>query len=339
MNHYQLIASKADLAGFVDEVLPAPEGQERDYLVYFLSMSARNKYLSDEQREEIHLGRTEMFNRKGVYVPEDMTPGEAVYRTVRRMQVPEGAYFNKSGTHPLPVIPYVFTIYMNLDLANTLEAWNATANQMNATITDRALDRNVRIPNPESVYRTELQRSKKKKTLVDTDVDVPFLTEKERYRLALAMFDALQKHSNQSHMSLKGWMVRTTSGFHLLLLKDGIRHDFMTTIRNVVFEERLFSGLPEPFSTPERGCLTMDEVCNHRLALLEGNSVAISFANGRDVRPHKVYPYDPSLCKWEVEPNKNRMLPLPGTYQPTHHRLVKQGHPPKFVVTYEQLHE
>ena len=54
-NH--IIASVGELKYFFDEVLK-PLGPTE---VFFLSLSARNKYLSEEKRDYYHLGRSEMF--------------------------------------------------------------------------------------------------------------------------------------------------------------------------------------------------------------------------------------------------------------------------------------
>jgi len=298
--HYQLVGNAETLKRFVREVMPEPPEGKEDYMVYFLSMAARNKYLSTKEREEIGVGRSEMFNRTSVFANK-MERGEAVLRAVRNMETPVGSYYGRASGEPLPDNPHVLTLYANLDLANTLEAWNAAAATMNTTFMNLALGRDVHVPNPEGVFRTELQRSKAVRKLVDVDADVPFLTMEERFVLVETFMEEVR--NAQEGKPVKAWVVLTTGGFHLLFDKDTLKHNYMETVRAVVTSRWLFSN--EPWhggpDRPDREH-TLESLAEFRKVGCNQNPDA--------------FPYDPALCEWEVTRNDNRMVPLPGTYQP-----------------------
>ncbi len=57
---YKFIQDKYELKRFYDFILPDLLPNE----VYFVSLSARNKYLTTEERYDLSLGRTEMFERR-----------------------------------------------------------------------------------------------------------------------------------------------------------------------------------------------------------------------------------------------------------------------------------
>ena len=58
--YVNLIADVDELKWFYDNVLPNLKQAE----VYFLSLSGRNKYLTDEEKQYYQLGRNEMFENQ-----------------------------------------------------------------------------------------------------------------------------------------------------------------------------------------------------------------------------------------------------------------------------------
>lgn len=66
MAYFKIVHDENELRTFHDLLTKHPI---KKHCSYFISMSARNKYLSDEEKRQIDLGRTEMFSRK--IVPDD----------------------------------------------------------------------------------------------------------------------------------------------------------------------------------------------------------------------------------------------------------------------------
>ena len=80
------------------ELVPDLEKDE----VYFISLSAMNKYLTYKEREKYALGRTEMFGRTVVKSKEDFDfafkklETNLLYKTTKNgMQIPEKSIFQK----------------------------------------------------------------------------------------------------------------------------------------------------------------------------------------------------------------------------------------------------
>ena len=58
-DYYKIIYSEDELKWFFDHCVPSLKKDE----VFFCSLSARNKYLTEEERETLGLGRTEMMSK------------------------------------------------------------------------------------------------------------------------------------------------------------------------------------------------------------------------------------------------------------------------------------
>jgi hypothetical protein len=87
----------------------------KDEEAYFLSMSARNKYLTEEERKEYNLGRTEMFARE--LVKEGSW--EAFIRVLKSMQVSRGGYTSR-GDVTLP--DKCLVVYANINPRSGIKA-------------------------------------------------------------------------------------------------------------------------------------------------------------------------------------------------------------------------
>ena len=102
--------------------------------VYFHSMSCRNKYLTDEEREHYAIGRAEMFFGA---ISRDR---EKLYRNICRCETNPEAFTGKTGV-ALPTKAMV--IYMNLHTSDSIKAFRhfqSTINEEMARITDNAIN-------------------------------------------------------------------------------------------------------------------------------------------------------------------------------------------------------
>lgn len=170
-------------------------GISNDEVIY-LSLSARNKYLSEEDRELYNLGRSEMFNRKILYEPKHF-----IY-TLKEMSVfPQ---YSKKGTK-LPIEPNILTVYANINPCSLSIAFHKTSQKFYDAIL------NGSSINPYAQYKTELQRSRSRKNFIDLDLDVPFLDEDEKLELIIDIKKSLHEYANIVYA------ISTKSGAHFLL--------------------------------------------------------------------------------------------------------------------------
>lgn len=111
MNNYSIVHDEKELKWFYDNILPSLKDTE----VYFVSLSARNKYLSTEERTKLQLGHTEMFYKTIIRKRE----WEIFLRTLRKFEVSEGGYTTKNNFN----IPQKCLVcYFNINPSNTLLA-------------------------------------------------------------------------------------------------------------------------------------------------------------------------------------------------------------------------
>jgi hypothetical protein len=116
--YIQLIES--EVKWFFDHVMPPLTDTE----CYFLSLSARNKYLSAEEREELQLGRTEMFEKRLVRKKE----WSRFIRTLRKMECDERGYTTKNNS---PIPSKALVCYININPSDTLKALSAFQSLIN----------------------------------------------------------------------------------------------------------------------------------------------------------------------------------------------------------------
>jgi len=109
---YKIISDINELEKFYNEVMPRLTKDE----VYFVSLSARNKYLTKEEHDELQLGRTEMFSRS--IVRNDSF--DRLVRTLRKYETADGSYVTKNGSN----IPSKSVVcYFNINPSSALKAY------------------------------------------------------------------------------------------------------------------------------------------------------------------------------------------------------------------------
>jgi hypothetical protein len=198
--------------------------------VYFVSMSARNKYLSLDERLEYNLGRSEMMGRK---IIKSNSPDEYL----RVLHSYEHPWYGKSYVE-LP--PKCLMCYANINASSGKKALKEFYSKTNEILF--SLD-----TNPESFENlryldTELmncyQRARSVKTWIDIDFDSP---DRE--------FSLRQVHEFKEYLtgnSIFFLIIETHSGFHVLLLKDSIKSDFFHKVSTLDYEaKRVFPNRAE----------------------------------------------------------------------------------------------
>jgi hypothetical protein len=212
-NH--IIASVGELKYFFDEVLK-PLGPTE---VFFLSLSARNKYLSEEKRDYYHLGRSEMFAKSIVREYS----WERFLRTIRRFECHREGYLTQNG---LPIPSEALVCYININPSETLKVIREfdrilseyTFELLNTAVAGRDRENILnRLNKIDNNLLTAYQKSTGTKHWIDFDMDVdkrwkPF--ESVRIKAFLASKDIGDSEAV--------W-VDTKSGYHLMIARDKLK--------------------------------------------------------------------------------------------------------------------
>ena len=159
-----LIHDEAQFDAFLDW-LPEPGADER----FFLSLSARSKYLNDAEREAFDLGRTEMFSR----VTAHDKPG--IKYALQKMQASLLYRRTRNGSE-IPAKSLV--VYINLDPSSMVQACQQFMLQVQKAMADnlRALQQG-RTPDfhvfqsAERQLLNAIQKAHGRKRMLDIDID------------------------------------------------------------------------------------------------------------------------------------------------------------------------
>lgn len=281
---YKIIADEKELKWYYENILHPLENNE----VYFVSLSARNKYLTAKEREDLQLGRTEMFARKIISIDK----WEVFLRSIKSFEINEGGYTTKNNSN----IPEKSMVcYFNINPSCSIKAYNMFNKTMNdymfelayCSIHDRAKENILkRINKQRTLLMNCYQKSRGTKHWLDLDFDVP-----EYFNAPKLMKDFLNA------LKIEYYWVETKSGYHLLIDIDSLSK-MKVNPQNICQEGliRLFRATTEKQrgSTPK----------------YEGKNTIVIDSK-----------------KYEIIINKNAMIPLPGTYQAGHKVTVlnKEG--------------
>lgn len=187
------------------QILPDLQKDE----VYFMSLSARNKYLTDDERAFYHLGRTEMFSRTVVKSKDNFDYGMSkmyaslLYkRTKSKIKFPEKSLI----------------AYVNINPSSTIKAYEMFVNDMNKELFGiiAGLDNNKNVPYAsfKKIERNLLnciQKSKSRRVYIDIDMDV----KNESYikHLIAELVDKVEFYP-----------IKTKSGYHCLIKAETLKN-------------------------------------------------------------------------------------------------------------------
>lgn len=138
--------------------------------VLFVSLSARNKYLTEQERRATGLGRTEMFERKIIH---DMSV-HSFLDVIKRYEIERSVYKSRAGQ----VIPYhALRVYMNINPSSMMKATSAFIQnvllmQNEALLSDgKHLQYVKTMQKADSYFKKFIQKSRGTKLFVDFDFD------------------------------------------------------------------------------------------------------------------------------------------------------------------------
>lgn len=199
-----LIQDKVQFIKFIS-ILPDLKNDE----VYFLSLSARNKYLTKEEREYYSLGQTEMFGRTIARSKEQL-----IDYSIKKL---EATLAYKTTRNHLPIPEKCLVAYMNINPSSMIKAYYQFQNEMNRQMSEimQALQKGKQ-PNYSFINIQDrelmncIQKSPSNKYFIDIDCDT-----KEEGTIKF-LIDRLKDKQITFHT------IETQGGFHFLLEKSSI---------------------------------------------------------------------------------------------------------------------
>lgn len=179
--------------------------------VNFMSLSARNKYLDEEERVKFSLGRAEMFGRVIVrnkdfkYAFNKLYANFLAHRTRNDLKIPTKC----------------LVVYININPSSMIKAYNEFKNNVDKIISDGLLAyRNESKPNLiglnnlDGLLKKHIAHATSRKKFIDIDID--------GLDADIAL-EFIEKKLNQVGIFEFG-IVRSKGGIHLLLFRDYLKH-------------------------------------------------------------------------------------------------------------------
>lgn len=213
MNEYiKIVYDEEELKWFFDNVLPELSPTE----VYFISLSARNKYLSKKEREFYALGRTEMFQKTIVRKRE----WEKFKRTVYKFECNEKGYTTKND---MPIPQKTMVCYININPSDTLVALKNFSDLLNeynlemASLLQSGGNKENffnRLNKVDNNLLTYYQQATGKKHYIDIDFDLTMKNE--------GFINEISNYIESRGISTYFWL-DTHSGYHLLVKKEEVK--------------------------------------------------------------------------------------------------------------------
>jgi len=206
---YQIIHDVEELKWFHENVLPELQATES----HFVSLSARNKYLSGEEKISTALCGTEMFEKRLV----STNSWRSFLRTIRKFETNEGSYTTTKTGANIPAKALV--VYLNINPSDALKAYRDFTHKMNEymfEISQIALKKRdssnimAKVRKQQSLLMNSYQKAPGKKTWLDFDFDID-----KRFYPSMQIIAKNVKERNG-----RAYIIDTKSGFHLLVSKD-----------------------------------------------------------------------------------------------------------------------
>lgn len=178
--------------------------------VWFVSLSARKKYISEKEASEINLNRAEMFNRQIIRSTEKFS------HVIQRLSA-EG-YYTKDG-HPYPEKSIV--TYFNINPTSMINAYAKFTKQVTNLLAELSLKEGpiaehtlTQIKKLDVLFMNHVQQQRSIKNFIDIDVDT-----KDKKVLQTLLNEL--KNNNASCL-----VVSTHGGYHVLIYRNTINFNY-----------------------------------------------------------------------------------------------------------------
>lgn len=217
-----MIQDYSELSRFYDKLYDL----ERDE-IFFVSLSCRNKYLSEEERKKYHLSGNEMFCREFIFeknMEKFVEIFEKMYHDFFFKDLPEKGlvtYFNLNPTSSIKA--YLnFKKEMDEELVRLVDSLH--------TGTEYREQVYHRFKNSQSVLKTQFQKYRSRKILIDVDFDVKSKDPIEEFQDELLKNDVMY------------FTTETRSGYHVTMKKDTIHFNYNEIIERLNTDVEVFDG-------------------------------------------------------------------------------------------------
>lgn len=197
----RIVADPAVISDFVSHLPDLGENE-----VYFLSLSARNKYLNNDEREFFSLGQTEMFSRQ-IAIDRD-----GIALALNRMK---GDLESKRTRNGKEIPNRSLVVYMNIHAMSTLKAYGTFVAEMNRhqiEVIHSLLNGNT--PNLTAFLRmntrlmNHIQKATGTKVYLDIDIDAP-------KDLARSICESIQEPL--LYRGIPHLVINSRGGYHVLV--------------------------------------------------------------------------------------------------------------------------
>ena len=200
---YNFIYDEAEVDKFFSLLSPLKTDE-----VYFISLSARNKYLGKEEREFYSLVRTEMFARRLVRQDRHI-------KSIRTLETNDGSYLTKNGKN---IPAKCIIVYANINPSSGIKAYkmfqDTTMNDVFQSIDNPDIMKNFN--KLDVKLMNAFQKATGTRTLIDIDFDIP-----EEGKDILDIFLSYMKAGKVEYH-----VIKTHSGYHVLLNKNTINFNY-----------------------------------------------------------------------------------------------------------------
>ncbi len=208
----KIVYDEDEVKWFFENVLPELSPTE----VYFLSLSARNKYLSKSEREFYEFGRTEMFQKTVVRKRN----WEKFIRSIYKLECNEKGYTTKNN---LPIPQKTIVCYININPSDTLVALKKFSDLLNeynlemASLLHKGGDKENffnRLNKIDNNLLTYYQQATGTKHYIDIDIDLKNKDER--------IIQEISSYVESRGITRYFW-IDTRSGYHLLVKKEEVK--------------------------------------------------------------------------------------------------------------------
>lgn len=214
---HNLVHDVDEIRKFHSFLYPLKSGE-----AYFLSMSARDKYLSAEERKEFSLGRSEMFARKIV----KSSDFETFLRVIRSLEVNHGGYTTRNNKN---IPDKCLLMYANINASSGMKALKEFNQKSNELMFEMLANPDAlkHFAALDSMLMNCYQRQTGTKYLLDVDFDV--VKNDIGYSLLNTFIDELKEHN----VSYK--VIETFGGFHVLIIRETVKFNYQIVLNELNF--------------------------------------------------------------------------------------------------------
>lgn len=213
MEYVKIIHDEKELKWFFDNVMPPLKETE----VYFISLSARNKYLTEEERKHYELGRTEMFEKSIIRRKE----WDRFIRLIRKFECDTRGYTTKNH---MPIPAKSLVCYLNVNPSDSFKALSNFQGLIHEYYTEMSAlltqpNRNTenffnRINKIDNNLMTMYQQATGTRHYMDIDFDF----EEKQPHIIEPITDYLKDKGIEEH-----YWIDTKSGYHLLINRNQLK--------------------------------------------------------------------------------------------------------------------